>query len=82
MPNLAEHRPRVIAASGGVAANTLLRERIRSLGEELGVEVVLPPVALTTDNAAMIGAAAYHRYLAGERGDRSLDARPSYKLAV
>ena len=30
----------------------------------------------------MIGAAGYHRFQAGERADRSLDARPSYKLAV
>ena len=54
---VAEHRPEIITVSGGVAANTLLRERIVQLGEEQGIEVVLPPVALTTDNAAMIGRA-------------------------
>ncbi len=54
---VAEHRPELITAAGGVAANTLLRRRVQALGESMGVEVMLPPVALTTDNAAMIGRA-------------------------
>jgi len=74
------HRPELLTASGGVAANTLLRRRLERAGEELGVEVLLAPRPLTTDNAAMIaraGQLAFHR---GERDDpRRLDARASRK---
>lgn len=73
---VAETRPEVITVSGGVAANTLLRERIKRLGEEQGVEVVLPPAALTTDNAAMIGRAGQLDFARGSVADpRRLDAR-------
>jgi N6-L-threonylcarbamoyladenine synthase len=70
-----EHRPHIITASGGVAANTLLRERVRSLGDSLGVEVLLPPVELTTDNAAMIGRSGQLAHDRGALADpRRLDA--------
>lgn len=73
---VAEHRPEIITVSGGVAANTLLREKIVQLGEEQGIEVVLPPVELTTDNAAMIGRAGQLAHACGSTADpRRLDAR-------
>jgi N6-L-threonylcarbamoyladenine synthase len=72
---VAEHRPRLLTASGGVAANTLLRRRMLSLGEEQGLEVLLPPVALTTDNAAMVARAGQLGHHRGEAVDpRRLDA--------
>ena len=72
---ITEYRPEIITVSGGVAANTLLRERIVQLGEEQGVEVVLPPLALTTDNAAMIGRAGQLAHEGGSTADpRRLDA--------
>jgi N6-L-threonylcarbamoyladenine synthase len=49
---------RRLAMVGGLAANSRLRARIAELAGELGVEVRLPPLALCTDNAAMIAAAA------------------------
>ena len=74
---VAEHRPQAITASGGVAANTLLRERMRELGRRQGVEIVLPPLALTTDNAAMIGRAGQLAHSRGAVTDaRRIDARP------
>ena len=73
---------RSIILGGGVAANAVLRERIDEGARGMGVPLIVPRPGLCTDNAAMIGAAAYHRLEAGVRGDRSLDARPSLKLVV
>jgi len=73
---------RSIILGGGVAANRVLRDRIDEGARGLGVPLLVPRPGLCTDNAAMIGAAGYHRFTGGERGDRSLDARPSLKLAV
>ncbi len=71
-----EHRPQIITASGGVAANTLLRSRLQALGDGLGVEVLLPPVEFTTDNAAMIGRSGQLAHAGGSTADpRRLDAR-------
>ena len=71
-----EHRPQIMTASGGVAANTLLRSRLSALGESVGVEVLLPPPALTTDNAAMIGRSGQLAHAGGSIADpRRLDAR-------
>jgi N6-L-threonylcarbamoyladenine synthase len=69
------HRPVLLTASGGVAANTLLRERLRAAAGELGLEVLLPDRALTTDNAAMIARAGQLAHARGSASDpRRLDA--------
>jgi N6-L-threonylcarbamoyladenine synthase len=73
---------RSIILGGGVAANSVLRDRIDAGARGMGLPLVVPRPGLCTDNAAMIGAAGYHRFRAGERGDGRLDARPSLKLAV
>ena len=49
-----------IAISGGVAANSYLRERLEELSRATGIEVLCPPKYLCTDNAAMIGCCAYY----------------------
>jgi N6-L-threonylcarbamoyladenine synthase len=73
---------RTIILGGGVAANGILRGRIADGARGLGVPLVVPRPGLCTDNAAMIGAAGWHRLHAGACADHSLDARPSLKLAV
>ncbi|HUK76544.1 MAG TPA: tRNA (adenosine(37)-N6)-threonylcarbamoyltransferase complex transferase subunit TsaD [Thermoleophilia bacterium] len=51
---------RRVAVGGGVAANSRLRRRLAEVCEQRGLEAFIPPVALCTDNAAMVGLAAAH----------------------
>jgi N6-L-threonylcarbamoyladenine synthase len=73
---------RSIVLGGGVAANLALRERVAGGAAALGVPLIVPRPGLCTDNAAMIGAAGWRRYLAGVRAGPDLDARPSLRLAA
>jgi N6-L-threonylcarbamoyladenine synthase len=70
-----------VLVSGGVAANSQLRATFEERGKSSGIEVFFPSRALSTDNAAMIAAAAFERFRAGVFGDRSLNADPSLALA-
>jgi len=68
-----------VLLAGGVAANRPLREQLAAaLGN---VPLFRPPPVYCTDNAAMIGAAAFWRAQAGEYADLTLDVRPSLRLA-
>ncbi len=69
-----------IALAGGVAANLPLRERIAEKAEKLGLEFQYPRLELCTDNAAMIGCAAYYAYQNGQTADLSLNAVPNLSL--
>jgi len=70
-----------ILVSGGVAANSQLRATFEERAKAAGVEVFFPSRALSTDNAAMIAAAAYPRLRAGHLADLTLNADPSLSLA-
>lgn len=69
-----------LAIAGGVASNSALRESMRAACQANGVEFYYPSPILCTDNAAMIGAAAYYEYQKGVRSDLSLNAVPNLKL--
>src|SRR3984957_4776707 len=69
-----------IVVSGGVAANSELRAAFEKRASSSGVEVFFPSRALSTDNAAMIAAAAYSRFLAGTLADTSLNPDPALIL--
>ena len=60
--------------SGGVAANSHLRNRLTEVARELNTEIYIPPMSLCGDNGAMIAAAGYYEYAAGNLKDSSLNA--------
>ena len=68
------------AIAGGVASNGTLREAMREACEENGIEFYHPSPIFCTDNAAMIGVAAYYEYLSGTRHGWDLKAVPNLKL--
>ncbi|MFZ0584018.1 MAG: tRNA (adenosine(37)-N6)-threonylcarbamoyltransferase complex transferase subunit TsaD [Candidatus Acidiferrales bacterium] len=72
---------RSILVSGGVAANRELRSAFESEAKRQNLEVFFPSRALSTDNAAMIAAAGYPRFLAGQHEDTTLNAEPNLPLA-
>lgn len=69
-----------LVAAGGVAANSMLRAALEKLCEEKGVQLYLPPLKWCGDNGAMIGAQGYYEYLAGTRGDMSLNGLATMDL--
>jgi len=71
---------RRILVTGGVAANRELRARFSAEAARRGLRVDFPTLAMSTDNAAMIAAAAWGRFLAGEFAADSLSADPSLAL--
>ncbi len=75
-----EHRPRSLILTGGVAANSLLRRETERTGRELALPVFIPPLELTTDNAAMIAAAGFVALRRGVRAGLALNAEPHLPL--
>lgn len=69
-----------IFVAGGVACNSLLRQRFAEASKQQGFQVFFPSPALSTDNAAMIAAAGYYKLQAGERAGVSLTAHASLPL--
>ncbi|PYG85708.1 N6-L-threonylcarbamoyladenine synthase [Ruminiclostridium sufflavum DSM 19573] len=69
-----------IALAGGVAANSQLRHDMKEIAGKQGIEVMYPGLILCTDNAAMIGCAAYYEYIKGKRAGMDLNAVPGLRL--
>lgn len=71
---------RSIGIAGGVSANSRLRAEAEERGQRQGIPVFVPPLSLSTDNAAMIGAAGLRRLRAGTTGDLEFNAEASLPL--
>ncbi|MHB1936028.1 MAG: tRNA (adenosine(37)-N6)-threonylcarbamoyltransferase complex transferase subunit TsaD [Acidobacteriaceae bacterium] len=69
-----------IVVSGGVAANRELRQHFLAEGRKRALPVIFPSLELSTDNAAMIAAAAWPKFVAGDVATESLTAEPSLSL--
>jgi len=70
----------LIAVAGGVAANGPIRAALKDVAAEAGARFLAPPLALCTDNAAMIAYAGAELYAQGHRDDMTLAARPRWPL--
>ena len=75
-----ERSPASLILTGGVAANSLLRREAGRAAEELGLPLFAPPIALSTDNAAMIAAAGDVAFRKGVRAGWDLNAEPHLPL--
>ena len=75
-----EHSLNKFAIAGGVASNSSLRAAMKEACEKNGIEFYYPSPIFCTDNAAMIGVAAYYEYIAGVRSGLELNAVPNLKL--
>ena len=69
-----------LAMAGGVASKSALRAAMKEACDKQGIPLYYPSPILCTDNAAMIGAAAYYEYMAGTRSGLDLNAVPNLKL--
>jgi len=69
-----------VTMAGGVASNSRLREVMNQASADNGFDFSYPPGILCTDNGAMIGCAAYYKYLKGEFSDSTLNAYPNLKI--
>ncbi len=75
-----EYNVKQLLVAGGVSANSSLRESLNNMCKELDIELLKPDIKYCTDNAAMIGAAAYYAYIRGDRADFSLNPDPGLDL--
>ncbi len=66
-----------LVVAGGVSANQYLKEQMKKVSDQYGVKLLIPRILYCTDNAAMIGAAAYPKYLKQEFSDYSLNVSSS-----
>jgi len=75
-----EKKIKKVALAGGVAANGALRDTMKKACKDNKIEFYSPSIILCTDNAAMIGSAAYYEYKNGVRHGYDLNAIPNLKI--
>jgi N6-L-threonylcarbamoyladenine synthase len=74
------HGAHSLVVSGGVAANSELRRRLTAEADRRNLPIAFPTLAMSTDNAAMIAAAAWPRLLSGDLAPEDLTATPQLRL--
>ena len=77
-----ERRVKTVSAAGGVSVNRRFREALAAGCADHGLQLLLAPPRLCTDNAAMIAALAYYKLQSGKRSDFSLEVAPSMGLGA
>ncbi|TKC14439.1 tRNA (adenosine(37)-N6)-threonylcarbamoyltransferase complex transferase subunit TsaD [Robertmurraya kyonggiensis] len=77
-----EYKVNQVLLAGGVAANKGLRNRLEEAFGEINVELVIPPLSLCTDNAAMIAAAGSIFFEKGQRAGLNLNANPGLDITI
>lgn len=80
LPAIKEFNIKQIVLAGGVSANSYLREQIVLRTDSMSVEVVIPPLWCTTDNAAMIAKVGSYLYDEKVFSDLTLSANPNWKI--
>lgn len=75
-----EKQSQYVTLAGGVAANTRLRAMLTEKAEKAGLKVAYPPMILCTDNAVMIGCAAYYQFMNNNFSDYTLNAAPNLTI--
>jgi N6-L-threonylcarbamoyladenine synthase len=80
MRALKEYNVKNLVLAGGVAANKRLRDEITKLSLENNINLTIPPMKYCTDNAAMIGAAAYYAYRLGRTTNLDLNSKATDEL--
>ena len=75
-----EYGYKKLAIAGGVASNSALRAAMKEACDKNGITFYHPSPIFCTDNAAMIGVAAYYEYIKGNRSGWDLNAVPNLKL--
>lgn len=71
-----------LIVTGGVAANQAIRSAMKDKMERIGVQLIIPPLSLCTDNAAMIGAAAFVEWKKKNVADLKLNGVPNLALTT
>ena len=79
---LKKYNLKQLIVAGGVSANSFLRKRLKEECEKIDVELLIPDIKYCTDNAAMIGCAAYYAKKNGFYADLKLNAVSQEKLTT
>ena len=80
MKAVKEYKVKQLLVAGGVSANSGIRNKLKELCENENIELVVPKLEYCTDNAAMIGAAAYQMYINKRFSNLDLKIKPTDKL--
>ena len=75
-----KYKVKNMIVAGGVSANKMLREKIKELTDKYDINLSIPSMLFCTDNAAMIGAAAYPLYLRKEFANLDLNASSNQEI--